>query len=257
MIQSVDRAMRVLEILEKEGLCSVTEIGDRLEINKSSASRILSTLESRGMVQKDKDTGKYKLGLAILRLGHRLMEDYDLTTITGPYLKELAEITGESAHLSILSGDKVVFLQQSKGTGRIAMMASIGSEEPLHCSAVGKCILAYLPEKEREAMLESIVLEAFTPRTLTSKGMLVEQLKDVKLKGFAIDDEEVYAGIRCIAAPIFNYQERIEASIGVSGPANRIRLEEIPKIGEQVCHIAEQISKELGYKGVATWHQKE
>lgn len=250
MIQAVDRAIQILEILEKEKKCGVTEIGQRLLINKSTASRLLSTLEHRGLVIKDEDSGKYSLGLGLLRLSQGMLEDYNITKVTEPYLNKLVDQTGESAHLCVLSqGTKAIFIQQVKSPGRINVSATIGSEESIHCSAVGKSMAAYMPLDQLKEVIEKVQFQVHTPRTITSPTILMEQFERVRRLGYAIDDEEVYTGVRCVAAPIWNYKGEIEASIGVSGPANRIELSRIDYYGNIVVDIANQISAQLGYTG--------
>lgn len=248
MIQSVDRAIQILEILEREKLCGVTEIGHQLDINKSTAFRLLATLEAKGFVEKDSLTSKYRLGLGLLRYGNGVLQELEVTKIAKPVLEGLVHSTGESAHLCVLAKDKAVFIQQVRSSGRIHVSAQIGSEEPIYCSAVGKSMAAHLPEEQLEEIIENLQFHSFTPRTITSKEVLLNQLERVRQVGYAVDDEEVYTGVRCVAAPIWNHLGTIEASIGVSGPANRIRLSNIEEYACAVKEAAGEISYRLGYR---------
>lgn len=247
MIQSVDRAMQVLEILRKEKKSGVTEIGNKLGVNKSTAFRILSTLEDKGFVEKDDVTSKYKLGIRLIKFSNSVINDLDITKIAKPLLRELVEMTGESAHLCILSKSKAVFIDQVKSSEVINVSAKIGGEEPLYCSAVGKSMIAFLPEKQLNDLIDIQKFIAFTPRTITSRQVLLEQLEKIKEVGYAVDDEEINSGVRCIAAPIRNFKGKVVASVGISCPANRVPIESIGQYSEAVKKIATSISGKLGY----------
>lgn len=247
MIQSIERGITVLEILEKEKLVSVVDIARKLEINKSSAHRLLATLESKHIVEKDKVTKKYKLGLGLLKFANRVLGDMEITQIAKPYLEELVVVTQESSHLCVLSKNKAVFVDQKKSSEIISISASIGDEEPVYCSAVGKNLIAFLPKDELEKVLDTIEFKAFTPRTITSKQALLTHLEKIREQGYAIDDEEIYSGVRCVAAPIRNHEGKVVAAIGISGPASRIQLEKIDKYASSVKEVAMKVSRKLGF----------
>ena len=248
MIKAVEKALIILEILEREKLIGVTQIANRIDINKSSVYRILETLQTRELVEKDELTNKYKLGLGFLRFSASVQEKLEITAIAKPCLEELVEITQESAHLCILSKNKAVCIERKNSSGIINISANIGDEEPVHCSAVGKTLAAFLPEDKLDKILKKTELKQFTPRTMTSKPALLACFEKIRQQGYAIDDEEIYTGVRCVAAPVRDYSGNVIASVGVSGSAGRIQPDNIEQYAEFVKEFALKISSKLGYK---------
>lgn len=248
MIKAVEKALVILDVLEKEEIAGVTQIANTIGVNKSTAYRILATLESKELVEKDEETKKYKLGLGFLRYSTSILENMEITKIADSYLEELVGTTQETAHLCILSGNKAVFVGQKKSSEIISISAKIGDEEPVYCSAVGKNLIAFLPEDELEKILDTIEFKPFTLRTITSKQVLMAHLDKIREQGYAVDDEEIYNGVRCVAAPVRNHKGKVIASVGVSGPASRIQINDIEKFAVAVKDVAAKISRRLGYK---------
>ncbi|MGI6669697.1 MAG: IclR family transcriptional regulator [Acetivibrionales bacterium] len=248
MIKAVEKALTILDVLEKERVAGVTQIANMIGVNKSTAHRILATLEAKELVEQDGETKKYKLGLGFLKYSTSILESMEITKIADPYLEELVDITQETAHLCILSGNKAVFVGQKKSSEIISISAKIGDEEPVYCSAVGKNLIAFLPEDELEKILDALEFEPFTMRTITSRQVLKAHLERIREQGYAVDDEEIYNGVRCVAAPVRNFRGKVVASVGVSGPASRIQIGGIEKYATAVKDIAAKISKRLGYK---------
>ncbi|MGI6776686.1 MAG: IclR family transcriptional regulator [Acetivibrionales bacterium] len=250
MIKAVDKALTILDVLEKEKLAGVTEIANIIGVNKSSAHRILATLETKELVEKDEATKKYKLGLGFLRYSTSVLENIEISKVAKPFLEDLVGFTQESAHLCVLSKskNKAVFVEQKKSSEIISISGKIGDEEPVYCSAVGKNLIAFLPEEELKRIIDTIEFKPFTLRTITSKQALIAHLEKIREQGYAVDDEEIYNGVRCVAAPVRNHKGKVIASVGVSGPANRIQLNDIEKYASAVKDIAAKISRRLGYK---------
>lgn len=249
MIQSVERAISILEILEEYKESSVTEIAGFLSINKSTASRLLATLEAKNMVEKNKDSGKYMLGVSILRMSGAILTNINMSKVAEPYLHRLVKDTNESAHLCILSPDyKAVFIDQVKSPNGMNISGTIGSEEPIHCSAVGKCMAAFLPSETLIKVVDQLDFHKFTDKTITNKEKLLAQMREVRQKGYAVDDEEVYKGVRCVASPIRNHRGKVIAAIGLSGPANSVDEDKIHEYGQSVKRIAQELSLQMGYK---------
>jgi len=248
MIQSLERGIQALVFLSKRKTAGVTEVAEELGVNKSTAYRILETLIATNMVAQDKETSKYKLGPGILRLSDRLVRNINLISIAKPYMARLVDITGESAHLCMLSNDSAVVIEQMMSDSRLAVHAKIGNVEPLYCSSVGKCLLAYSPEDIQESIIARLKFESFTKKTITTPETLREELKKVADRGYAVDDGEVSEDVMCIAAPVFNNAGDAPYSLGISCPKSRITGEgKVNKIAKEVAQTARKLSEQLGY----------
>ncbi|MEW6622321.1 MAG: IclR family transcriptional regulator [Bacillota bacterium] len=248
-VQSVDRAISILDQLEKSSVpLGVTEISKRLDLHKSTVFGLLSTLENRGFVSQCQESGKYKLGLRLFELGRRVQENMDLRAQVNPYLKSLVERFQETAHLVVKNNNDVVYIDKVDGPQAIRMYSQIGRSTPIHCTGVGKALLAFLPESEQEKILESIELHPFTHKTITDKDVLKKELSEIKKRGYSIDDEEIEIGLRCIGVPILDHNGIAVASISIAGPTTRMTNEKVNMIIEPLKEAAMCISETLGFK---------
>jgi len=247
MIQSLDRGIKILDILEKKKSSGVTEIAKEIKIDKSSAFRLLDTLKANNLVEQDTINKKFRISGGILRFGNSFLMKTSAIKITRPYLERLSGFTNESAHLCIFSNGCVIVIDQVLGTEIIQVTAKIGKEEVIYCTSVGKVILAYQSEKIREKILETIEFIKFTDKTITDKKELNDNLDEIKNQGYAIDDEEMTPGVRCIAAPVKNHIGEVNYCIGISGLAKRMTDENLLHHIKKVKESAEMISKEMGY----------
>ena len=247
MIQVINRALRVLDTLpEKEEGFGVLELAERLGLPNATVHRILATLKKEGYVIQDPSTEKYKLGPKILTLAKRVLENQNLRQIALPYLKELKETTGETAHLIILEGEEAICVESVESSNNMRMCSPVGEKNPLHCTAVGKVLLAYLPEEARESFLEK-PLTRYTPNTLTSPEELRRELEKIRRDGYALDREEYQVGVRCIAAPIIDSGGKVPAAVGISYPSFRVTKEKEKEFIHKVKEVAFQISRD--YEG--------
>lgn len=243
LLSSVKKALEVLDFFtaEKHEL-SLAEISKRMGMHKSSVYRILKTLEAANFLQWDSDSGRYSLSLKILELANRVLAHYDLRTTAGPFMEELAAKTGEIIHLSILDGREIVYLEK-KGAGQVLTVATkVGGRYPAYASAMGKVLLAFLPEKQLQVVLEGTELVALTPCTITDPAQLLRELEKIRKQGYALDNEEAFPGIRCIAAPIRERGGNVIAAISATVPAQRLESERIPKLIELIKETASLIS---------------
>ena len=248
MIQSLDRGIKILELLAEKKQVGVMEVATYLGINKSSAFRLLDTLRANSLVEKDKTTEKYKFCAGILKYSNAFM-DYSVGKIFHPYLEKLVALTKENAHCCVFSNDRVIVIDQIRSPEIINITAQIGREEKMYCTSVGKVLLAYLPEDTRDRIIDSLELTPRTNRTITSKIALGEHLKKIRNEGYAIDDEENGIGVRCIAAPIRNHLGEANYCVGISAPTIRMGLRMLPEYAKIVKEIAAEISAQLGYVG--------
>ncbi|HHY42106.1 MAG TPA: IclR family transcriptional regulator [Thermoanaerobacterales bacterium] len=248
-VQSVRRAMMILEELatEKEGL-GVTELAKRINLHKSTVHRMLTTLLNQGYVEQTVSSDKYRLGMKLLFLGGAILERMDIRREAHDLLKELSEKVNETVHLVVPDGYRAIYIDKLDSNKTIRMYSQIGRIAPLHASAVGKVILAFSEESFIHKVIEK-GLTRFSAKTITEPKKLMEHLKKIRELGFAVDDEENEEGIRCVAAPIFDYTGKVIGAISVSGPTVTVTQEKIKEISESVVDCAKKISQRMGWKG--------
>ena len=249
-IKVLNKTFSILEILLQHGSAmNMTEISKKLELYPSTIHRILDTLKHWGYVEQDPKSQKYRLGLKLLELGMAKLHQMDLAREATPYLKELVKQCNETAHLGILEEGEVMYLAKEESSQTIRMISYVGKRAPLHCTALGKILLAYMSEKERKKILEDKGLPRLTENTITDKKELEKELSKVREQGFALDREENEKDVRCVAAPIRNYQGEVMAAISISSPIFRIDRNEQNDLKETLLRISKKISKRLGYNG--------
>ena len=248
MVKSVFRAVQILDVLSSEGERSVTEISKSLNFPKSSVHEIISTLLEAGILEKDTDRNKYSLGLKLFELGKQAQANLEISKVAVPSLRVLHEQLDETVHLTVLDGKEVLYTECFESTKRLRTYSVIGIRAPLHCTAVGKAILAYLDEVDVEEVIQSMGLPRFTENTITDRQRLDAEMKKIRDCGFAIDDMEHEDGVRCVGAPVRNYTGKVVASISASGPSQRMTSSRLEEIALLVMDRAGEISRRLGYK---------
>ncbi len=248
-IQVIDRALDVLELLatEKGGL-GVTEIGHRLGLHKSTVHRILSAMAERGYIEKASGSGMYKIGLKLVELSSVHLSNVELKTEARPYLWELTSKMNLTSHLAILDGVDAIYIEKVDVVSNIRLYSQIGRRIPVYCSALGKSLLSGLPDGELGDTVARCNFVKFTEKTLTDKNELISQVRKVRLKGWSMDDEEHDEGIRCIAAPVFDYRGKVIAALSISGPAAVVAADKDGETAEFVKDAALKISGRMGYK---------
>ena len=245
-VRSVDRAAALLLALgESHGEAGVTELARRLGLHKSTASRLLATLEKRGLVEQDEESGKYRLGLVVIRLAERAERTLDLRSIAMPELERLARATRETTGLGVLDGDKMLTVAQSDGPNLVVMGDWTGRGVPLHSVAAGKVLLASMPEREIMRLVRR-GLDRFTDRTITGLEPLLEELARVRRRGYATAFGEYEAGLNAIAAPVYDARGNITAALDVWGPSFRLTPPRVPELVQQVRESAAAVSVRLG-----------
>ena len=245
-LSSLKRALNVLDLFSDNHIeLGVTEISRLLKCHKSSISRVLTTLHSEGFVEKNPLTGKYRLGIKLVELGHRALGRFDLKECASPFLEDLATQTNEIVHLSILDQNEIVYLDK-KGKEQILTVATrIGGRYPAHASGMGKVLLSGLSAEERSRVLSRRPLPRFTPNTITESSKLLKELEKVRKQGFAIDSEESFPGIQCVAAPIRSGGGEVVAAVSISVPKQRMGRERIKELTQLVTTTARKISERM------------
>lgn len=246
-INSLSRGLKILDIIHENGKIGVTELSKQLGVNKSSAYRLLVTLEDSGYVEQIAENGKYTLGLKLCKFQEKLLNNYDIRTISHPFLEELTSVTGESSGLSIRKNDKIMLIDCLNSTQHLGVILQVGDTEELHCTAHAKALLYTLPEEEQRRLLSLEPLIKHTPNTLTNIDDIIQEAKINKERGYALDDEENTLGMRCIATNIYDFNGNAIASIGLSGPKHRISQDKLDEYVALVQDVGKRISHKLGY----------
>jgi IclR family transcriptional regulator, KDG regulon repressor len=248
-IKSVERAFQVLEQVSfaKNGI-GITDLANELKMHKSTVHRVLSTFVGGGYVEQDEETGRYKLGYKLLEISSRLLEHLDVRREAMRYLQELADLTNEVVHLVVLDHGQVVYIEKVEGSETIRMHSRVGTRAPVHCTGVGKAILAFLPESNVREIVRHYGLAVHTPHTLATEEALFADLRLIRERGYALDLEENELGITCVAAPICDHRGQVAAAISISGPTMRMEPERLAVLVEHVRVTGLKISTRLGYR---------
>lgn len=247
---AVERALNILEAAahRRDGMTN-SEISRKLAIPKSSASYILRTLERRGYLRREAETGRYRLGLKILSLGGDVQANLDIADLALPFMRTLSEKIRMTVHLAVLDQGEAVYIEKVEAPGFFKVNTWVGRRMFLHSTSVGKCLLAWLQKHEIETMVKEQGLKKRTPKTITSISKLVAELEHVKESGYAMDDEENSLGARCLGAPIFDAVGNVAAALGASGTLTQTDEAEMPRIIDALKETARRISRQLQLSG--------
>ena len=244
---AVERALAILERVaqNRDGLTNA-DISRRVGMPKSSASYILRTLERRGYLRRQAQTGRYRLGLKVLSLGRDVLAGFEIGEVALPILRALVERTQLTVHLAILDHGEAVYIEKVDAPGFIKMDTWVGRRMDLHSTSVGKSLVAHLPAPEVESLFRERGLRKRTAKTITSLPRLVKELEKVRAQGYAVDDEENNLGARCVGAPVMGPDRQVQAAVGVSGTTGQVNRETLARIAELVQEAARKISRQLG-----------
>ena len=246
-VQSVDRAVSILEMLAHDGESGVTTIADELGVHKSTAFRLIAALERRGLVEQDVERGKYRLGVGILRLAGATTARLDVVQETRPLARALAAETGETVNIAVRSEGAALYLDQIAGTSSLQSHNWVGQRIPLHATANGKVLLSGLTSEQIMTEVGSR-LRAYTPTTITSIKKLLVDIEAVREAGYAVVVDELEMGLTAIAAPLHNVHGDVIASLSVSGPTFRFDEDRVKTVVDQVTEVAAEVSERLGWR---------
>ena len=244
-VQSVDRALTILEVLAREGEAGVTEIAGGLGVHKSTAFRLLATLEAHRLVEQVGDRGRYRLGVGNLRLAGATTARLDLVTEARPVCRQLAADTGETVNITVRSETSALYLDQVVGNSAVQSHNWVGQHIPLHATSNGKVLLSELTEAELKATLRE--LPRFTDATVTSRARLREELTTVREAGYALAVDELEVGLTAAAAPIRSAHGEVVASMSISGPTFRLTPERLDEVLPLLVGAATEVSHRLGW----------
>jgi IclR family KDG regulon transcriptional repressor len=249
VIHSVDHAFDVLEAFRaNEPELGVTQLAKLLNLHKNNVFRILATLESRGYVEQNPRTGNYRLGLKAFEAGQAYLRHTSLLSVSHPQMEALSSELRENSYLAVMRGDYVFYLDEIIADQTIQVISRLGTRVSPHCTATGKVFLAYMEEPLAEELLETMTLEKLTPQTITDKRKLKTEIKKVHENGYAVDNEEWTQGLKCVASPILDYYGKIQGTISVSGPSDRLPDERVIKeIVPAVVDHTNEVSRKMGF----------
>jgi len=247
-IQSLERAFDLLEEVarNRDGI-TLSELSKRVALHNSTAFHLLKTMVVLGYIEQSRDSKRYRIGRRLFTLAAAALDEIELVNLATPVLESLTRATGECAHFAIRSGDDIVVLAKTAGTGMFQMVDRAGVVRPAHCTALGKVLLAALTPVQVERYLVSHELRRFTAKTIVERATLHRELKDVRRTGIGFDDGEFDAEARCVAVPVRDFTGQVAGAIGLSGPIWRLSIQALQEKAQQVREAASDLSRELGF----------
>lgn len=245
VIQSVNRAIQIIRCFEDNEELGVTEISKMVDLHKSTTFGLISTLEMNKLLEKNVYTGKYRLGLELFRLGTKV--NSTLRHIANPYLEKLVKMYQETVNLVTRDDLYIIYLEKVESDRSMRISTMVGGRLPLYCTAVGKTIMANLPNEEIHNILSRVEFTRYTDKTLCDAKSILESLEKARNKGYAEESEELEIGLSCVAAPIFNHLGSPFAAISLSGPTFRMTEDFRKEISFTLMQYTQEISMKLGY----------
>ncbi len=248
-IESLARGLAVLSTFsEEQPSLSLTDISQRLQLNKTTTFRLLSTLEALGYIERDEQTKLYHPGVEVLRLGFVVLNSLEVRQIAAPCLRRLVDDVQETVNLAVLANHEVVYIDRVGSKHLVNVNRPVGSRLPVYCTSTGKAILAFLPADQLENILAATTWERYTEQTLVTPETLKENLALIQERGFSVSDGEMMPELRDVSAPIFQHDGQVVAAVNISVPAHRVTYEDLlNKLGPKVFRAGQKISEALGY----------
>lgn len=246
-VRALERGLSVLEVLGSRGEMSLSDVARATTLTASTTFRLLETLCQRGFAMQDQVSGRYRLGAGALRVGAAYSSSTLLVDVADGIMKKLVRLTSETSNLAVLDGQDAVYIHQVESPLSIRMFTQLGTRAPLYCTGVGKILLAWLGPEELGRLLGDISFRKYTPNTIMSIRAFQSELELVRGRGYAIDDEEREAGVRCAAAPVRDSRGRIVAALSASGPSSRMTKKLLIQIASEVVSAADVVSARLGF----------
>ncbi|MCI2419978.1 IclR family transcriptional regulator [Saccharopolyspora sp. K220] len=245
-MQSVDRAVTVLELLARNGEAGITEIAGELGVHKSTASRLVSVLEARGLVEQLGERGKYAIGFGIVRLAGAATERMDLPRLGRPFCEQLASDLGETVNIAIRDNDVAINISQARGTAAVTAHNWVGQRTPLHATSSGKVLLAHAPRDDQDELLVR-PLERYTTRTVTNASELRKDFELIVRDGYATSYEELELGLNAAAVAVHNHEGDVIAALSASGPSYRFSRKRMRDVVGAMRVAAKELSSQLGF----------
>jgi IclR family transcriptional regulator, KDG regulon repressor len=255
IIQAVDRALRILDLFdEQETELKITDISERIGLHKSTVHSLLKTLQVRGYINQNPENGKYRLGMKLFERGNFVIQGLDIRQMAKSYLVDLSMKTGQTTHLVILDGREGVYIDKVEGPMAVILYSRIGRRIPVHCSAVGKVLIAYKSRAELNDILREYDYIRQTKDTIVNERDFLEELEKVRIMGYAVDNQENEPGVRCVAVPIRDHTGQVVAAISMSTLLSRVNDEELQDLIVVLKRSADELSSQMGYGIMSSHH---
>jgi DNA-binding IclR family transcriptional regulator len=248
-LQSVDRALSVLDLLARLGESGASELAGHLDVHKSTVFRLLGALESHGLVEQPEGRGKYRLGFGVVRLAGAVSTRMELTKLARPVTERLAEEIGETVNIAVLREHFAVNVDQALGPASVAAQNWVGRTTPLHATSSGKVLLAHVEPRERQRLFEASGLSEFTPETITTAAALDAELSRVLERRYATSVGEYEEGLNAIAVPVYDAAGGVVAGLSASGPSYRFTAERMARLSVTLIAAGAEVSRRLGHIG--------
>ena len=248
-VQSIARAFAIAEEIarNREGI-SLAELSKHVGLHNSTTFHLVKTMVQLGYVSQLADSRKYRIGRRMFTLAAGALDEIELVSVATPVLEKLTGETGEYSHFAIRSGEQIVVVAKTAGTGIFQMVDRTGAVRPAHATALGKVLLAALSPAQLERYLETCELRPYTAKTIVEREALLREIDEVRRKGIAFDDGEFDSEARCVAVPVYDFTGRVAGAIGISGPMWRLSLQALQEKSKYVREAAVMLSGELGYR---------
>ncbi len=248
-VQSIARAFAIAEEIarNREGI-GLAELSKHVGLHNSTTFHLVKTMVQLGYVSQLADSRKYRIGRRMFTLAAGALDEIELVSVATPVLEKLTGETGEYSHFAIRSGEQIVVVAKTAGTGIFQMVDRTGAVRPAHATALGKVLLAALSPAQLERYLETCELRPYTAKTIVEREALLREIDEVRRKGIAFDDGKFDSEARCVAVPVYDFTGRVAGAIGISGPMWRLSLQALQEKSKYVREAAVMLSGELGYQ---------
>jgi DNA-binding IclR family transcriptional regulator len=252
-VQSLERGFAILEQIaqSREGI-GLAELSRKVGLHNSTTFHLVKTMVSLGYIRQSKETKRYRIGRPLFTLAAGSLDEIELVSLATPILEDLSAATGESGHFAVRSGDSVVVIAKTSGTGAFQLTDRVGVVRPAHCTALGKVLLAALSPQQLERFIQGQELRSYTPKTITDPDLLRQDIEEVARTGVAFDDGEFSPEVRCVAVAVHDFTAQIVGALGISGPVWRLSIQVLQTKTELVKEAARRLSRDLGYCGQTT-----
>ena len=245
-IQSVERALKLIDLIAtKEDGMTLTQLSNKIDLPKSTVHGLLDTLRDYNYVTQDYDSANYKLGIRLFELGNNVSRSFNIRDVALPYMKRLNRQFGETVHLGAEDNGEVLYIEKIAADSLVSIMSEVGLRLPMHCSGLGKVLLANKGEAEVKRVISQKGLPTLTKRTITSQAKLKEELDKVREQGYALDDGEIMEGLRCVAAPISDNTGKVRYALSVSGQVKDMYGKRLEQIIKETVRAAKEISEAM------------
>jgi DNA-binding IclR family transcriptional regulator len=245
--QSLGRGLRILEaVAAASGGTSLADVVRRTDLARSTAHYLMQALVTYGYLRQQPDSRNYRLGLKVFRLAGHSLTSEQIVASAMPILNELCSLTSESVAIGIFRDDAVTLVATRDTDGPIRVVQSVGARRPIHCTALGKVLTAWLPAPERTRLIGRLKFEKLTPKSIAQRAAFERELRRVRTAGYAIDDEEFITGVRCLATPVFDETGEVAMALSAVGPKQRMSHQRLRECRPLVLECARKLSSQLG-----------